>query len=76
MEHPLDINRKASHTFVVRAKQFLNFPRSLMECDIQKCDPKLYANRKGAAARKRAKKGLVIIRRLNRDLDKLIKLLK
>lgn len=76
MQHSLDINRKTILVFVQKAQGFLNLPRSLFECDVKQCNPKLYQGARGRAAIKRAKKALVIIKRIDKDLIKLCKILK
>jgi hypothetical protein len=75
MEHALDINRQTALAFTKKARQFLNLPRSLFECDVKKCNPKLYTGRRGAATIKRGKKALTIIKRADQNLAKLMKLL-
>lgn len=75
MEHVLDVNRKTALTFTKKAREFLNLPRSLFECDVKKCNPKLYCGRKGKATIRRAKKALVIIKRADVNLSKLCRLL-
>lgn len=75
MEHVLDINRKTALTFVKKAREFLSLPRSLFECDVKMCNPKLYHGRKGKASIRRAKKGLVVIKRADQNLARLCKLL-
>jgi len=75
MQHVLDVNRDTALQFTKKARQFLNLPKSLFECDVKKCNPKLYTGRKGLACIKRAKKALVIIKRADQNLGKLVKLL-
>ena len=75
MQHVLDVNRHTSLEFVKKAQQFINLPKSLFECDVQKCNPKIYSGPRGKAAIRRAKKALVIVRRIEKDLEKLKKLL-
>ena len=75
MQHVLDINRKTAHDFAKKAKQFINLPRQLFECDMKKCNPNLYKGTRGKAAIRRAKKALVITKSLEKDLDRLIKIL-
>ena len=75
MQHVLDINRKTALDFTKKARQFLNLPRQLFECDIKRCNPKLYSGSRGTSAVKRAKKALTIIKRAEQSLTKLTKLL-
>lgn len=75
MKHVLDINRQTTLSFVKKARQFLNLPRNLFECDIEKCNPELYKGSRGASAVRRAKKGLEIVDRVDGDLKKLCALL-
>lgn len=75
MDHVLDINRKTALDFTKKARQFLNLPKSLFECDIKRCNPKLYKGPKGQAAIRRAKKGLALIKKADSNLHKLCNLL-
>jgi hypothetical protein len=75
MEHVLDINKRTALTFTKKAKSFINLPRNLFECDVKKCNPELYKGRRGKATIRRARKALVIIKRIELNLDKLCKLL-
>lgn len=76
MKHTLDINRDTSLGFVKKAHQFLELPKKLCECDIKKCNPDLYKGKKGVIAIARSKKALVVIKRIEVDLNKLKKILK
>lgn len=75
MKHVLDVNRHTALEFVKKAQQFLNLPQKLFECDVDMCNPKLYTGPKGKSAIRRSKKALVIMKRVNRDVSKLRKLL-
>jgi len=71
----LDINRQTALSFTKKAREFLNLPKSLFECDVKQCNPKLYHGSKGKAAIKRAKKALTIIREIEQKLKRLCKIL-
>lgn len=76
MSKTLDINRQTAATFVGKAQEFLKLPYQLWDCDIKQCNPKLYKGVKGKAAITRAKKGLILLERINKDLIAVRKLLK
>lgn len=72
----LKVNRHVLLSFFKKAEQFLLLPRQLLECDIKKCNPKLYNGEAGRVAISRAKKILPILTRINLDLEKIKKILK
>jgi hypothetical protein len=74
--HVLDVNRTTALAFIKKAKLFLNLPRTLFECDVKQCNPRLYVGSKGAATVKRAVRGLVILGQVDKELNKLCKILK
>jgi hypothetical protein len=75
MEHVLEQNKKTILAFVKKSQQFLNLPRKFWEADILQSNPKTYKGVRGKAAIKRARAGTKILKRIDADLKKIIKLL-
>ena len=75
MKHALDINKQTALSFVRKAQEFLGLPRKLWQCDIDRCNPNLYKGALGKAAIKRARAGSKILKRVDADIKKIIKLL-
>lgn len=75
-DETLRVNRKICYDFVRSARSFLNLPKSLMEADRDRRNPSLYAGKLGKKAITRSKKGLTILRKANKELAKLEKLLR
>lgn len=71
----LDTNCRTKIEFLKKAQEFLNLPKSLFECDVERRNPDLYKGPKGVATIRRSKKAIVLMKGIEKNLNKIINLL-
>ena len=69
----IDTNNKIVLDFTKKAQQFLGLPRSILEAQAEQKNPDLYQDAYGKKAVSKAKQSLKLLKRVERELQKLEK---